>query len=119
MLGYSSNGALPDGTRALSRCTSVKRDLVDILARGFNFGIRSENLVPSDMIAIPLGPARSHAVVAAPACLAERGLPCVPADLAADNCICMRLPSGALLRWPFEAEGRPLMVDVDGPLMLD
>ena len=58
-------------------------DLVDIVAQGFDFGIRSENLVPSDMIAIPLGPARRHAVVAAPAYLAERGVPRVPADLAA------------------------------------
>lgn len=94
-------------------------DLVDIAAQGFDFGIRSEDLVPSDMIAIPLGPARRHAVVAAPSYLAERGAPRVPADLAAHNCIRMRLPSGALMRWPFEAEGRPLMVDVDGPLTLD
>ncbi len=94
-------------------------DLVDIAAQGFDFGIRSEDLVPSDMIAIPLGPARRHAVVAAPSYLAERGVPRVPADLAAHNCIRMRLPSGALMRWPFEAEGRPLMVDVDGPLTLD
>jgi DNA-binding transcriptional LysR family regulator len=94
-------------------------ELVDIVAQGFDFGIRSENLVPRDMIAIPLAPARRHAVVAAPAYLAERGVPRVPADLAAHNCIRMRLPSGALQQWPFEAEGRALMVDVDGSLTLD
>lgn len=94
-------------------------NLVDIVAEGFDFGIRSRNLVPSDMIAIPLGPARHHAVVASPAYLAGREAPQVPADLARHACIRTRLPNGALLRWQFEAEGRPLLVDVDGPLTLD
>lgn len=93
--------------------------LIDIVAGGFDFGIRSRNLVPGDMIAIPLGPVRYHAVVAAPAYLAGRELPMVPADLARHACIRTRLPNGALLRWQFETEGRPLQVDVDGPLSLD
>ncbi|MDF8332006.1 LysR family transcriptional regulator [Novosphingobium cyanobacteriorum] len=94
-------------------------NLVDIVAHGFDFGIRSQNLVPSDMIAIPLGPPRKHAVVASPAYLAERGQPRVPADLAGHACIRTRLPNGALFRWQFEADGQPLQVDVDGPLTLD
>lgn len=94
-------------------------NLVDIVADGFDFGIRSQNLVPSDMIAIPLGPARHYAVVASPAYLAERGSPRVPADLLGHACIRTRLPNGALFRWQFEAEGRPVQVDVDGPLTLD
>lgn len=94
-------------------------NLVDIVAHGFDFGIRSQNLVPSDMIAIPLGPARRHAVVASPAYLAKHGVPRVPSDLSGHACIRTRLPNGALLRWPFEAEGQPLPVDVDGPLTLD
>ncbi|WP_421839487.1 LysR family transcriptional regulator [Novosphingobium sp.] len=94
-------------------------NLVDIVAHGFDFGIRSRNLVPSDMIAIPLGPPRRHAVVASPDYLAERGKPHVPADLARHDCIRTRLPNGALLRWQFEAEGQPVQVDVDGPLTLD
>lgn len=93
--------------------------LVDIVADGFDFGIRSRNLVPSDMIAIPLGPARHHALVASPAYLASRACPQVPADLAQHACIRTRLPNGALLRWQFEAEGRPVQVEVDGPLTLD
>jgi DNA-binding transcriptional LysR family regulator len=93
--------------------------LVDIVAGGFDFGIRSRDLVPSDMIAIPLGPARHHAVVAAPAYLAGRAPPQVPADLVRHDCVRTRLPNGALLRWQFEAEGQPLQVDVDGPLTLD
>lgn len=94
-------------------------NLVDIVADGFDFGIRSRNLVPSDMIAIPLGPVRQHVVVATPAYLTGRELPRVPADLLGLTCIRTRLPNGALLRWQFEAEGQPLQVDVDGPLTLD
>ncbi|WP_420558404.1 LysR family transcriptional regulator [Roseovarius sp.] len=93
--------------------------LVDIVADGFDFGVRSKTLVPSDMIAIPLGPARRHAVVAAPSYFANRDIPRVPADLKAHTCIRVRLPNGALYRWQFESEGQPVHVDVDGPLTLD
>ncbi|WP_422025968.1 LysR substrate-binding domain-containing protein [Roseovarius sp.] len=94
-------------------------NLVDIVADGFDFGVRSKTLVPSDMIAIPLGPARRHAVVAAPSYFANRDVPQVPADLKAHTCIRVRLPNGALFRWQFESEGQPVHVDVDGPLTLD
>lgn len=94
-------------------------NLVDIVADGFDFGVRSKTLVPSDMIAIPLGPARRHAVVAAPSYFANRDLPQAPADLKAHTCIRVRLPNGALFRWQFESEGQPVHVDVDGPLTLD
>lgn len=93
--------------------------LVDIVAQGFDFGVRSENLVPTDMIAIPLGPARQYAVAASPAYLENRDLPRVPADLLAHACIRTRLPNGAMLRWQFEADGQPLQLDVDGPITLD
>ncbi|NCP13837.1 MAG: LysR family transcriptional regulator [Sphingomonadales bacterium] len=94
-------------------------NLVDIVADGFDCGIRSRDLVPSDMIAIPLGPARRHAVVAAPAYIAAHGVPHRPADLAGHACIRTRLPNGALLRWQFEVDGQPAQVEVDGPLTLD
>ena len=76
-------------------------NLVDIVANGFDFGVRSRNLVPSDMIAIPLGPARRYAVVATPAYFEGRELPKVPSDLLAHACIRTRLPNGALFRWQF------------------
>ena len=94
-------------------------NLVDIVAAGFDFGVRSEALVPSDMIAIPLGAAREYAVVAAPAYLAGRAAPAVPSDLLSHVCIRTRLPNGAMFRWPFEVEGQPLHLDVDGPITLD
>ncbi|GGB19800.1 LysR family transcriptional regulator [Allosediminivita pacifica] len=94
-------------------------NLVDIVAERFDFGVRSQDLVPSDMIAIPLGPARRHAVVATPAYFEGREPPKVPSDLMAHACIRTRLPNGALFRWQFESEGQPVQVDVEGPITLD
>lgn len=93
--------------------------LTDIVADGFDFGVRSVDLVPADMIAIPLGPARRNVVVGAPAYLAARGAPLAPQDLAGHACVRVRLPNGALYRWPFEKDGRSLHIDVDGSLTLD
>ena len=94
-------------------------NLVDIVADGFDFGVRSENLVPTDMIAIPLGPARRNVVVASPSYLANRDQPRVPSDLLKHPCVRTRLPNGALFRWQFESEGQPVQVDVNGPITLD
>lgn len=94
-------------------------NLVDMVASGFDFGVRSQNLVPTDMIAIPLGSTRRHAVVASPAYFDRHEPPQVPSDLLAHACIRTRLPNGALLRWQFEAEGETVQVDVDGPITLD
>ena len=93
--------------------------LVDIVADGFDFGVRSQPLVPSDMIAIPIGPARRYAVVGSPAYFASRETPRVPSDLLSHACIRTRLPNGGMFRWQFESEGEPVQVDVDGPLTLD
>lgn len=93
--------------------------LVDIIAEGFDFGIRRADLAPSDMIAIPLGPPKGHVVVASPEYVANAAEPRVPADLAQHPCIRVRLPNGALLRWAFEKDGQVVQLDPEGPLTLD
>lgn len=93
--------------------------LVDIVADGFDFGIRSAGLVPADMIAIPLGPPRRHAVVASPGYLDGRDLPATPADLPDHACVRTRLPNGAMFRWHFAKDGEDFHIDVDGPITLD
>lgn len=93
--------------------------LVDVVAAGFDLGIRSADLVPSDAIAIPLGQARSIAVVASPAFFEDRAIPQVPQDLLSYPCVRGRLPDGALLRWRFEKEGEELHLEVDGQITLD
>lgn len=93
--------------------------LVDVVADGFDFGIRSRDFVPSDMIAVPLGESRSNAVVASPAYLEKHGTPSVPLDLMQHACIRARLPNGAPYRWQFEKDGHALQIDVEGPITLD
>ncbi|MBZ4690193.1 MAG: hypothetical protein JG765_1444 [Cereibacter sp.] len=93
--------------------------LVDIVAEGFDLGIRPADLVPRDMIALPLGKPQRHAVVAAPAWLAAHPTPLTPADLPPGDCIRVRLPNGALLRWPFERDGEQVQIEARGRLTLD
>jgi DNA-binding transcriptional LysR family regulator len=93
--------------------------MVDIVAEGFDMGLRTSDLVPSDMIALPLGSGRRFAVVATPAYLERHGRPQVPPDLLGHSCIRIRLPNGALFRWQFEKDGNPIQIDVAGPITLD
>jgi len=93
--------------------------LVDIVAGGFDLGVRSADRVPADMIAVPLGGARRNVVVGAPSYLDARGTPKTPQDLAAHACLRVRLPNGAIHRWPFEKDGQVIHMDVDGGLTLD
>lgn len=93
--------------------------LVDVVAEGFDLGVRAAELVPSDAIAIPLGARRRFCVVASPAYLKNRETPRVPHDLLAHSCIRVRLPNGALYRWHFEKGGESVPIDVQGPITLD
>lgn len=93
--------------------------IVDIVAEGFDLGLRRADLVPSDMIAVPVGPPERHAVVASPSYFRTRERPRVPPDLLAHECIRVRLPNGALYRWPFEKDGQAVHIDVEGPITLD
>lgn len=93
--------------------------LVDVVAAGFDLGVRSADLVPSDAIAIPLGQMRRMAVAASPAFFESRAIPQVPQELLTYPCVCVRLPNGALFRWRFEKGGEELQLDVEGPITLD
>jgi len=93
--------------------------LVDIVAAGFDMGLRTVDLVPSDMIALSLGLPRRNAVVASPDFLRIHGRPIVPDDLYRFRCIRARLPNNALLRWRFEKQGTAVQIDVQGAITLD
>jgi DNA-binding transcriptional LysR family regulator len=93
--------------------------LVDIVADGFDLGVRVAGLVPSDMIAVPLGRPQRYAVVASPDYIAAHGAPQTPADLLQHACIRVRLPDGALFRWRLEKDGEIAQIDVRGPIILD
>jgi DNA-binding transcriptional LysR family regulator len=93
--------------------------LIDIVVEGFDAGFRLAELVPQDMIAIPVGPELRFAVVATPGYFAAHGTPGNPSDLLAHRLIRMRLPSGAIYRWEFERHGEAIEIDAPGPLILD
>ena len=93
--------------------------MVDVVAGGFDFGVRSADRVPVDMIAVPLGRARRNVVVGSPTYLEAHGMPMVPQDLLNHACLRVRLPNGAIYRWPFEKEGQSVHIDVEGALTLD
>ncbi len=93
--------------------------LVDIVADGFDAGVRSAEDVPQDMVAVPCSAPLRFVVVGAPAYFARHRKPRVPADLARHHCVRSRYASGAIYRWEFEKRGEQQAIDVDGPLTLD
>jgi DNA-binding transcriptional LysR family regulator len=93
--------------------------LIDIVAKGFDAGIRTRDAVPSDLIAVPFGPDLRFVVVGSPAYLRDHPAPAKPGDLMMHRCIRARWPSGPLYRWEFARQGRTLTIDVPGVLTLD
>jgi DNA-binding transcriptional LysR family regulator len=93
--------------------------LVDIVADGFDMGVRVAGLIPTDMIAVALGHPQRYAVVGSREYFSDRGRPLVPPDLLYHKCIRVRLPDGALFRWRFEKDGEAVQIDVRGPIVLD
>lgn len=96
----------------------VDTRLVDIVADGFDAGIRLFDDVPRDMVAIRFGPDMRLAAVASPAYLSQHEPPETPQDLRKHRCIRFRFLSGALYRWNFERNGTSADIDVDGPMTL-
>jgi DNA-binding transcriptional LysR family regulator len=98
----------------------VDYGLVDIVAEGFDAGVRLGEQVAKDMIALRIGPDMRMSVVGSPAYFQKRRKPLTPQDLTDHNCINMRLPTyGGLYPWEFERDGRELKVRVDGQLVFN
>lgn len=95
----------------------VEEALVDIVARGFDAGIRLGEALEGDMIAVPLGPPMRMAVVASPDYLAHHGTPRHPRDLAQHACLGLTWSDGSPYRWELEQEGTELRVPVRGSLV--
>jgi DNA-binding transcriptional LysR family regulator len=93
--------------------------LIDIVAAGYDAGIRVAGTVPRDMVSVPMGPDLAMAVVGSPAYFGKHPVPKKPADLAGHACVRTRMPSGTMSRWEFEKKGQAVTVDVEGPLTLD
>ncbi|WP_223471812.1 MULTISPECIES: LysR family transcriptional regulator [unclassified Pseudomonas] len=98
----------------------VDYGFTDIVAEGFDAGVRLGPQVAKDMIALRIGPDMRMAVVGSPAYFARHAKPVIPDDLTAHNCINLRMPThGGLYVWEFEKQGQELNVRVEGQLVFN
>jgi DNA-binding transcriptional LysR family regulator len=97
----------------------AEESFVDMLAAGCDAGIRYEERLEQDMIAIPIGPRQQRfATVASPAYLDRHGRPAHPRDLLNHACLRGRFASGAMTSWEFERDGEIVKVEPTGPLIV-
>jgi DNA-binding transcriptional LysR family regulator len=93
---------------------TVSDEEFDIVAEGFDAGVRLGEVIEQDMIAIPVSAEQRQMVVSAPEYVARRGAPAHPRDLPAHHCIGWRpQPDVAPYRWEFTEKGRDFDVAVD------
>lgn len=98
---------------------SVTNRLVDVIAEGFDAGIRYGGTVPEDMVAQRLSPRLRWLAAASPGYLERFGKPSHPADLQEHRCVGIRLGNDALYRWDFERDGEEIAVETPGPISVD
>jgi DNA-binding transcriptional LysR family regulator len=92
---------------------------VDVLAAGCDAGIRYDERLEQDMIAVPIGPrVQRFATAASPAYLDLHGRPQHPRDLLAHACLRGRFASGNMPAWEFEKDGETVRVEPTGPLVV-
>ena len=98
---------------------TAEDSFVDVLAAGCDAGIRYDERLEQDMIAIPIGPRQQRfATAASPVYLDRRGRPNHPRELLDHACLRGRFTSGALPPWEFERDGEIVKVDPAGPLVV-
>lgn len=93
---------------------------IDLVAGGFDAGIRLGDSVERDMVAVPVGPDLRTVVVGTPEYFSRRAPPATPRDLDGHTCINYRLlGGGGLLPWEFEEGGRDVRLKVSGQLIVN
>ncbi|NYH11404.1 LysR family transcriptional regulator [Pseudomonas moraviensis] len=92
--------------------------LLDIVAAGFDAGVRFGNRLEADMVSMPIGPNLRSVVVGSPGFFERHPAPQKPEDLHTLPCIRHRFPSGSMYRWEFERGGIEQEIEVNGPLTL-
>ncbi|GFE97462.1 MULTISPECIES: LysR family transcriptional regulator [unclassified Gluconobacter] len=98
----------------------VDYGLTDIVAQGYDAGVRMGEQVAKDMIAVRIGPDMRMAVVASPGYFKRHPLPQTPQDLMDHNCINVRLPTyGGIFPWDLEKDGQEIHVRVEGQLVFN
>lgn len=90
----------------------------DIVREGFDAGVRLEESLEADMIAVKIGPPLRGAIVASPGYFEQFPIPQHPRDLLRHRCIRRRFSNGTLYNWEFEKDGQELTIPIEGPLIL-
>lgn len=91
---------------------------IDIVDQGYDAGIRMEESLDADMIAVRISPEMRTVIAASPGYFAKHPIPVHPRDLVAHRCIKRRFSNGSIYRWEFDKDGESLVVSVDGPLIV-
>ena len=92
---------------------------VDIVAQGYDAGVRYGEHLAQDMIAVSLGPSQRYAVVASPGYVATHGRPKHPKDLLDHRCVRIRYGRGQMQDWEFEKAGRVVKVSPAAKLIVN
>lgn len=94
--------------------------LRDIVADGYDAGIRLGETLEPDKIAVRVSPDQRAAIVAAPSYFRTRDKPRHPRELVDHACINFRWATrGTLYRWEFTEDGREFDVEVTGRLVVN
>ncbi|AFT89285.1 LysR family transcriptional regulator [Paraburkholderia phenoliruptrix] len=97
----------------------VEDGFVDVLSIGCDAGIRYDERLEQDMIAVPIGPrVQRFATAAAPAYLDAHGRPQHPRELLSHACLRGQFASGATPSWSFERDGEVVQLNPSGPLLV-
>ncbi len=86
----------------------TQSELVDVVAGGYDAGVRYDEMLAQDMIAIRLGAAQRMVIAGTPEYLGRHGLPLHPSDLRLHNCIGLVFLTGNVLPWSLEFEGEEI-----------
>lgn len=99
---------------------SVEDRSVDLVEAGFDAGVRIEESLPSEMVAVRISEPFRYLVVGSPAYLELHGTPKTLRDLARHTRIGMRMPrTEALYRWELEQRGRVVRLDPSSRIVTD
>jgi DNA-binding transcriptional LysR family regulator len=89
--------------------------LVDIVSKGYDAGIRYDNVLKEDMVAVPMITDMRFCVIASPSYLEGKPRPRHPRDLLGHECVNYRsADTGALYRWEFQKGSEKLRISVSG-----
>lgn len=93
----------------------VDDSFVDIVARGFDAGIRLSESIDADLTHARLTPPFRLVVAGSPSYLEKRGRPKKPRDLLEHDCVNFRMPStGSFYAWELERNGKEQQIAVRG-----